>query len=79
MSAATFADAPATTTVARLRAAIDRKRLATAQARAALRGIELQVTDNDRGAPLYVASMHALTRAFDDLAEVETWLVKIGA
>lgn len=63
--------------VHQLRAAHDRKRLATATARAALRGITLQVTDDDRGAVLYVASMHALTRCFDDLAEVERWLLKI--
>lgn len=56
---------------------VDAKRLATARARAALRGITLHHTDDDRGAPLFVASMQALTRSFDDLAEVEKWLDKI--
>ena len=62
-----------------LRKALDHKRLATAQARAALRGITLVVTDSDHGSPLFVASLHSLTKAFDELAEVESWLDKIGA
>lgn len=55
------------------------KRLATAQARAALRGIALHVLEDDRGAALYVASLHAMTRQFDDLAAVETWLNGLDA
>jgi len=50
------------------------KRLVTAQARAALRGIALHALEDDRGAALYVASLHALTRQFGDLAEVDAWL-----
>jgi hypothetical protein len=56
---------------------VDAKRLATARARACLRGITLHCTDDDRGAPLYVANMQSLTRSFDDLAEVERWLDRI--
>jgi hypothetical protein len=53
------------------------KRLATARARAALRGIALHALEDDRGAPLYVASWNALTRQFGDLAEVERWLARM--
>ncbi len=55
------------------------KRFATARARAALRGIALHALEDDRGAPLYVASQHALTRQFFDLAEVEHWLASLDA
>jgi len=55
------------------------KRLATAQARAALRGIALHALEDDRGDALYVASLHALTRQFDDLAAVEGWLDGLDA
>jgi len=55
------------------------KRLAGACARAALRGITLHVLEDDRGRALYVASLHALTRQFDDLAAVETWLDGLDA
>jgi hypothetical protein len=50
------------------------KRLATAQARAALRGIALHILEDDRGRALFVVSRDALTRQFDDLASVESWL-----
>ena len=63
--------------VAQLLDALDRKRLATSQARAALRGVVLQAIDGDDGRLLFIASMHALTKAFDELAEVEAWLDKI--
>ncbi len=53
------------------------KRLATAQARAALRGITLTPLQGDDGRPEYIASLHAMTRAFRDLAEVESWLDRI--
>ena len=59
--------------------ALTSKRLATAKARAALREIALHSTDSDDGRALYVASMHALCKAFDDLSEVEAWLDRIGA
>jgi hypothetical protein len=52
----------------------ERKRFATARARAALRGIALHALEDDRGAPLYIASWNALTRQFADLAGVEQWL-----
>jgi hypothetical protein len=54
------------------------KRFATARARSALRGIALHALEDDRGGPLYVASIHALTRQFVDLAEVESWLKRVG-
>jgi len=50
------------------------KRLATARAHAALLGIALHALEDDRGAPLYVASCNALTRQFADLAGLEHWL-----
>jgi len=59
------------------RGALIRKRFETARARAALRGIALHAMDDDRGCPLYVASIHALTRQFADLAEVEAWLTAV--
>lgn len=55
------------------------KRLATGQARAALRGIALHALEDDRGRALFVASLHALTRQFDDLAAVEAWLDALEA
>ena len=55
------------------------KRLATARARAALRGITLHVLEDDRGSALYVASLHALTRQFDNLAAIESWLDSLDA
>ncbi len=55
----------------------DGKRFATARARAALRGVALHALEDDRGASLYVASQHALTRQFTDLAEVEHWLKRL--
>lgn len=53
---------------------LGRKRFETARARAALRGIALHAIEDDHGSPLYVASIHALTRQFGDLGEVEAWL-----
>ena len=60
------------------RAAERGKRLATARARAALRGIALHALDDDRGRTLLVASVDGLTRSFSDLAEVEAWLDQVG-
>jgi len=57
--------------------ALEQKRLATAKARAALRGIVLQVIESDAGRPEFIASLHALTRAFTSLGDVETWLNRI--
>jgi hypothetical protein len=53
------------------------KRFETARARAALRGVALHALDDDRGAPLFVASWNALTRQFADLVEVEAWLTTV--
>ncbi len=55
------------------------KRFATAQARAALRGITLHQVDGDFGWPVFVASIFALTRQFNSLDEVESWLQGIEA
>lgn len=56
-----------------------RKRVATAQARAALRGMTLCCIEGDDGRPLFIASFHALTRSFTDLAEVEAWLERVDS
>lgn len=54
---------------------IDVKRFATTQAHFAwFYGGELRATTGDGGAPMYVATLHALTRSFRSLAEVEGWL-----
>jgi hypothetical protein len=53
------------------------KRLATAQARAALRGMVLHCIENDAGRPTFIATFHALTKSFADLAEVELWLAMV--
>ncbi|MEO5687119.1 MAG: hypothetical protein ABIR54_07130 [Burkholderiaceae bacterium] len=51
------------------------KRFATAQAHAMwFYGIRLDALDADDGSPLYVATLHALTRNFRKLPEVEGWL-----
>lgn len=54
----------------------DAKTLATCQARAALLGAMLHALQNDDGSPLYVVSWRAMTRSFDDLAAVESWLTR---
>jgi hypothetical protein len=55
----------------------DHKRFETARARAALRGITLHAIESDGGTALYVATFHALTKSFTDLADVETWLERV--
>ena len=55
------------------------KRFANAQAHAALRGITLHQVDGDFGWPMFVASIFALTRQFESLDEVESWLLGIEA
>lgn len=53
----------------------DLKRFATLQAHWAwFYGGRLDVIDGDDGAPAFVATLHALTRNFRSLAEVEGWL-----
>lgn len=49
----------------------------TAQARATLAGFTANLTDGDDGRPQLVCSRWAMTRAFDNLAELETWLVRV--
>jgi hypothetical protein len=59
------------------RKANDAKRLATLTARAALAGITLYATDDDRGRRVYVVSRWSLTKQIDDesgLDAVERWL-----
>lgn len=53
------------------------KRLATLKARAALQGIVLHDLEGDDGAPEYVVSRWAMTRAFRSLDELETWLERV--
>lgn len=53
------------------------KRLATARAQAALLGIAVHSTDNDRGQLMLIASMGAWTRPFDGLTALEAWLAQI--
>ena len=56
------------------------KRFATAQAHAMwFYGIRLDSIDGDDGAPLYVATLHALTRNFRSIAEVEGWIAALDA
>ena len=56
----------------------DRKRFATLQARAALAGVGLSRTEDDRGHEVFIASKWALTKQLASLAEVEELLVRIG-
>lgn len=64
-------------TAAQLATALDAKKLATATARAALAGITLQVIEGDDGRPEMVASRWALSKRFNDLADVERWLDQV--
>jgi len=50
------------------------KRIATAQARAALAGIEVHVIDADDGRSAFIATRAAMTRQFADIGEMEQWL-----
>lgn len=53
------------------------KRLATAMARTALWGGTLAQIEDDRGRSQFVITRWALTRAFEDLAEVDAWLTQV--
>lgn len=64
-------------TAQQLAAALDPKRLATAQARAALAGITVQVIESDSGGPELIASRWVLTKRFDGLTELEAWLTAV--
>lgn len=47
---------------------------ATAIARAALRGIVLIESTDERGRPEWIASWNAMLKAFDSLEAVNSWL-----
>lgn len=53
------------------------KRVATARARGALRGIVLIESRDDRGQLEWIASLHAMTKAFSSLDDLERWLDRI--
>jgi len=55
----------------------DRKAWVTAQARATLAGFHASLIDTDDGRPQLVCSRWHLTRAFDNLPELETWLHRV--
>ena len=55
-------------------ATVDRKRLATLCARAALAGVTLHHIEGDFVPSVFVVSRWALTREFTDLDAVERWL-----
>ena len=57
---------------------LEPKLVATLKARACLAGVVLHVTEDDRGAPLFVASKWAMTRQLSSVAEVEDFLRRIG-
>ena len=57
---------------------LDPKKLATLTAEFALKGVTLHVIEDDRGAPLFVASRWSLTRQMNSVAEVEDFLRRIG-
>lgn len=54
------------------------KRLATLQAQCVLVGVVLHETTDDHDCSAYVVSRGALTRQFDDLSAVESWLDRVG-
>lgn len=56
---------------------LERKAWVTAPARATLAGFHASLIDTDCGRPQMVCSRWAMTRAFDNLAEVETWLARV--
>jgi hypothetical protein len=55
------------------------KRFATAKARAALAGIELQIIDRGDGQAEYLLTRWNLARSLPDLEAVERWLTAFGA
>ena len=57
-----------------LRSSLDRKRLATLAARAALSGVTLHHIEGDFVPDLFIVSRWALTREFTNLDDVEAWL-----
>jgi hypothetical protein len=60
---------------AALAARFDWKSFATCQATAMwLHGIRLEALEGDDGAPLFVATLHAMTRTFRTIPEIAGWL-----
>ena len=57
----------------------EHKRLATLQACAALAGFAVQISDDDRGNPLYVITRGAMCERVIGLDELERWLEAVGA
>lgn len=56
----------------------DQHKLAsTLRARAALRGIVVVETQDDRGNPEWIASLYAMTKAFGSLDELGAWLDRV--
>jgi len=55
----------------------ERKRFATLQARAALKGIVLIASQDERGRPEWLVSWYALARAFTSLGDVADWLDRV--
>lgn len=56
---------------------LDMKRLATLRARAAIQGVELHVSSDDLGRPLFVGCKWALCRHMSTLDEVAEWVSRI--
>lgn len=55
----------------------EEKHWSTLRARAALKGIHLIPSTADNGRPEFIATWHALTRAFGGLDELEAWLDRV--
>lgn len=53
------------------------KLASTLRARAALRGIVVVETQDDRGNPEWIASLYAMTKAFGSLDELRAWLDRV--
>ncbi len=56
---------------------MSKKPIDTIRARCALSGINLHVTEDDFGNPLFIASRWAMTRSFSSVEEVEAWLARV--
>lgn len=57
----------------------EQKRLATLSACAALAGFAVQISDDDRGRPVFVITQGALCERLASLDDVERWLIDVGA
>lgn len=58
--------------------AIDRKSVATLQARAALLGIQLVPSTDDHDQPVFIASQWGMTRQLDTIEDVKAFLQRVG-